>query len=122
MLKVCPICNKEFKTYSKTQVYCSRDCWGESRWKQYPKYICDNCGEEFRRESYKVRGKHKYCSIKCSSQVNGKLNNKKGRNYKVFTCKWCGKELINVNYKKELKFCNVSCANYYRWEEKRKNK
>ena len=63
-MKICPICEKEFfadkDCKSRTQIFCSRQCYGKSIAK-YKK--CFNCGKEFYNFANKM-----FCSMKCSGQ------------------------------------------------------
>lgn len=70
VIKICPICKKEFVREVNSQVYCSA-CRKASKKKPKPKimkkFSCNWCGKDF--ESYR---KKKYCCSTCRAFANGR--------------------------------------------------
>lgn len=64
--KICPVCNKEFTTKRKHQMYCSHDCQAQSMRKERASGVCMYCGKYFTAKRYTAVGK--YCSHQC--QIN----------------------------------------------------
>lgn len=63
--KICPICNKIFKTYHHSQIYCNKNCRGISIRKRV-KCTCNNCGKQFERiKSEVIKNTNNFCSIGC---------------------------------------------------------
>lgn len=68
--KICPICNKEFKTYHHNQVYCSIECSGIAQRKRLL-CKCDNCGTLFDRKISEIdNANHHFCSNECRFQYS----------------------------------------------------
>ena len=117
--KICPSCNKEFKTLkSRSNKYCSDKCRSE-RNENYMMYNCDCCGKEIRiKKSYHKRlldGKQK--SITCSKECSYKM---KHTGYDV-TCENCGKQFYRRKYHIELhshQFCSNNCQLEYQHQYK----
>lgn len=67
MIKICPICGKEFEVSSKNkkQIYCSQKCFGIAS-RTNKSLICDYCGKTFYRPNSqtKMHNKH-FCSNRC---------------------------------------------------------
>lgn len=73
-IKICPICNKEFKQKHPEQKYCSVECRNESMRSRIT-CICEYCGKEFDRKKSEVnKNKHHYCLNEC--RMNGMFWNK----------------------------------------------
>lgn len=68
--KICPFCGKEFTTYTKEQVCCSRECANKKMYKRVL-LVCDCCGNEYNvPESVKkwndIRNRnYNFCSKEC---------------------------------------------------------
>lgn len=63
--KICPICNKTFRTTHRNQIYCSKKCNGISGQNRI-RCSCDYCGKEFDRIKSEVeKNKRHYCSNEC---------------------------------------------------------
>lgn len=61
----CDTCGTFFKTYQKTQKYCSVECKNKSISKKV-KVSCSHCGIELFRQRWEVlKKKHFFCSVKC---------------------------------------------------------
>lgn len=64
-VKICPICNKQFRavkdTQNRKQIYCSMACYRESRKNPIKELNCKYCGKPF----YNREGIKTYCSHKC---------------------------------------------------------
>ncbi|MDD4019707.1 MAG: HNH endonuclease signature motif containing protein [Kiritimatiellae bacterium] len=65
--KVCPVCEQEFETITRSQICCSPECGrkiGQEKLKKY--YPCQHCGNLFwRPDAFRM----KYCSIKCQKEA-----------------------------------------------------
>ena len=76
MIKVCPICGKEFETKHKYQVYCSHTCTGIAQ-RKYETLICDYCGKEFYKPDSQIKMYEKhFCSNECrflASRIQDKI-------------------------------------------------
>lgn len=79
MIKTCPICGKNYRTYRKKQVFCSESC------KTQNIKTCDHCGKEYVSQFYKTKKKN-YCSKECS--YKSRLKN----TYHEHECIMCGKK------------------------------
>jgi 5-methylcytosine-specific restriction endonuclease McrA len=102
MIKICPFCKKEYKTYRKKTVFCSAVCYFNSmRGKSLPerkkgKFVnCPICNKSF----WTVPSQNKkYCSSKCALRGNiinkkgiwGKVNNSKKAHHKEQHWNWRG--------------------------------
>lgn len=124
---ICQQCGKEFHPHmgNPNQKYCCMDCFGESKIKETPKYICEICGKEYDRKPYREQGKygHKYCSSKCRAIGNGR-NQSSPTELVELKCKYCGKveyrEMKPYQYRR--KFCNTTCSNLWYSKNKIKRK
>lgn len=129
MLKICPICGKEFNGKPK-QLCCSRECSTKNRYKAI--YVkCDICGKEIKRTQSEIkRSKHHYCSNRCRAKGVGKYQSGKNNpNYKnantIVNCSYCGKEIKILNcdlknsdgkLKKDF-YCNSNCKAKHQHEK-----
>lgn len=73
--KICPICNKEFTTYTDSQKCCSVECSSKSQMNR--KVLkCKNCNSEFERTASEIfwsnqRGcENIFCSSKCKQEYH----------------------------------------------------
>lgn len=69
MIKICPVCNKEFKTTNPHQIRCSFNCYQIARENMFDAKVvkeCAYCGKKFR--SYECQHR-KYCSAICMSKA-----------------------------------------------------
>lgn len=76
MIKLCPVCNKEFEVSSKhkNQVYCSRKCAGITQ-RKTTETKCDYCGKLFYKPISQTRGYEKhFCSNECRYKANRQTN------------------------------------------------
>jgi len=105
MKKLCKKCFKEFKTYNRKQVYCSRKCWNYTREVHYEEKICPICNKKFKvKLSEKTR---KYCSTECYKEYcksrNGRNNPFYGKHHsKESIDKW-KKKRDGYKHSKEAK-------------------
>lgn len=103
VVKVCPVCNEEFKTTDKRTTYCSRECGGISR-RNRIEISCDYCKNDFiTTESAIKRAKNNYCSIKCHNSSMER---------KSIECKYCKKDFRPK--KKSNQYCSVQCSNEHK--------
>lgn len=65
-VKHCLVCDKEYTTSKRTQIYCSRKCQMQSMRKDKASGICLFCGKHFTAKRHDSIGK--YCSHQC--QIN----------------------------------------------------
>lgn len=122
----CPICDKEFVTSNKTQVYCSVTCrlqalskagirallkynTKQRSWVSDKKTTCVVCGKEFMSNSAMA----KYCSPEC--RINHLISI--GKMYKK-KCIVCGKEFVTPSTRQ--KYCSYECRKYISTKEGRK--
>ena len=67
-VKICPICNKQFRavkdTIHRKQIYCSMPCYRESRKNPIKEMHCRYCGRPF----LEREGRKFYCSHECYSK------------------------------------------------------
>lgn len=81
--KICPICNKEFTTYTDSQKCCSVECSSKSQMNR--KVLkCKNCNSEFERTASEIfwsnqRGcENIFCSSKCKQEYHIGKNHSDG--------------------------------------------
>lgn len=117
---ICKSCGKEFETYYKEQIYCSKKCSCEGR-KNKINITCDVCGKEYRIiKSRYEKSKYHFCSRKCLSKGMSKFYKGENRyNYsKVKTiCSQCNKEIYveKGKFKKHINhFCSKECLYKFR--------
>lgn len=112
VLKTCIECGKEYrvvKAESKTSKYCSRECQGKYRSKNYkgenhPNYNqikinCDFCGKEYTDIPSNIeKYEHHYCSQKCYHEACKVHENK--------VCENCGKIFYSSTSRR---YCSREC-------------
>ena len=109
-VKKCIYCNEEFKPNTARQIYCSHDCYLDSR-KSVPKNKkCAMCGETF----VTSWGNEQYCSDECrqfAKEINYKMvyQRRKGNPKFLKTCLECGEPFYDI-YNRN-KYCSRECAN-----------
>lgn len=68
MIKVCPVCNEEFRAKERDQIFCCRECYEKNRRKGKKTKIfsgvCEHCGNEFTWEGITDK-KRRFCSQAC---------------------------------------------------------
>lgn len=104
MIKICKTCKKDFRPFSKQQVYCSRKCFDLVRSKHRRNRVkknCVVCAQEFETPNYRSTTA-KYCSKQCWSNR---------RKPNIRQCKYCEKEFDTPE--KEQSFCSVGCSRQY---------
>ena len=85
IIKVCPICSKQFKVYPSSDVkYCSNQCFAISRKNPEIEKKCINCGKKFIIRLNREKNKQ-FCSTSCS--MSFRLKDEKFR--KIF-------DIINI--------------------------
>ena len=114
MLKVCPICQKEFEKTFLHRVYCSHDCYyqscvirnrARSRARSNSKEenligslrTCVICGESFQIKTWNAKTCGKY---ECWQEYNHhlhKINPKERKPASKRKCKWCFKPIEGTN-------------------------
>jgi len=82
---------------------------------------CENCGDEFKRSSSRVRNEqNSFCSTICSNEYRTGQNNPNGTNSVTITCADCGSEKKKpasvANRGQAKHFCNENCMVKY-WRE-----
>lgn len=124
VMKICPICGREFVSKKKKQKYCSRECSAKSLKKQKETH-CKNCGKTF------VIGKYQreFCSHDCYIEYRRSHKDeysyvglkRKKQTHETRKCEMCGREF--VAYKKTKKrFCSDECRKIYFNSDERKQK
>ena len=106
---VCPICNKNFITTNKKQIYCSFNCQTKADNKSILRTInCTWCGKEF----FTWNNNQKFCSKNCAKNYS-----RAHKQFEVKICKVCGKTFETKQ--KDTIYCNGSCASkgYHRKNE-----
>lgn len=99
VVKDCPVCNKEFKSYKYlNKIYCSNDC----------RY------EDMRRDSELRKATLKNCS-KGGKKAQYTLREKNRAKWESVICKQCGKEFDGLKNYKRL-YCSHKC--HYRSQRK----
>lgn len=81
--KICPHCGKEFVMISNRQIFCSKECWKQSRQDQkqadreaergnhyYRKRKCAVCGKEY----WPTHSQQKFCSDECQKVNHNKVS------------------------------------------------
>lgn len=103
MIKTCPQCNSEFRTYRKAAIYCSKLCQNQSQVKA-KFYECCNCKSFFSRPNYRRRlnSVKVFCSHLCHLAY-------KANNARITTCQFCGIEFRNSN--SAVTHCSWNCRN-----------
>jgi hypothetical protein len=71
MIKICPICEKEFKGQRVASTYCSYSCRGEGQ-RANTGIVCLFCGTSKRVKPHKRT--QKYCSVSCRSLHTEKMH------------------------------------------------
>lgn len=103
----CPTCGQMFRANPKKpqQVYCSRECWRLSRFRQVER-TCETCGKTF--SVYQARGAARFCSWECRrSQVKK-------------SCEFCGEPFYVKRSDAHLRrTCSRRCSASLRALEKR---
>ncbi len=97
----CRICGTiiDFIKGQHRKLYCS-DCKSPSSKERFPS-TCDNCGIRFLKS---IRSETNLCSLKC-------IGNHLYRNWRIFTCEYCGKEKqVTASYPSAKRFCSNECA------------
>jgi hypothetical protein len=103
MIKVCPICGKQFETTEKRikdgrGKYCSKKCQFESMKKQI-QVKCSICNKDFKITESKYK-KNKTSTFFCKEC----WEERKQKKYKI--CLICGKHFVN----RKNKYCSNECA------------
>ena len=103
-IKICPLCQNEFKAHYKNKIFCSRECLVEFNQSSYrrkprsrPKKKCPHCNKEFSywRDNQKLCPECQYEKEKNSSKRKASL--RKSLNYwqifnrDNFQCQYCGR-------------------------------
>ena len=103
--KICVVCNKEFETYSKRQICCSKECLLIRHKKPLKEVnnICVWCGKEFK--SNRIG---KFCSRSCSTKCRD-TNTLHNRPYKINNSKQ-NKVFRNLIGERDNWICNI-CGN-----------
>lgn len=115
--KKCLQCNKEFKTLDKNSKFCSQECYGKWKSKNYKGELnhrynrveikCSYCGKDILRIPSHIReNRHYFCNRDCKSKYHRE----------VIKCDYCGKEISKKHseLKKSNKhFCSVGCQKQY---------
>jgi endogenous inhibitor of DNA gyrase (YacG/DUF329 family) len=100
MIKICPTCNKEYKTRNSKQIHCSQTCYWSSNIVPLTSSICPSCSKSFewKRRSHP----EKYCSRDCAYEGIRK-------NF-ARVCEQCGGE-FPVNWtNSKRKYCSDKCS------------
>lgn len=115
---ICKYCKKEFDSYKKNRVYCSKSCYtfdihgiqperlrGKSglKHKNQKNSFCLVCNKEF---SHWAGREAKYCSRKC-------WNNRRPRILE--NCLYCGKEFMSYEIENK-KYCSHVCYSFHKRE------
>lgn len=121
MIKICPICQKEFHTKRKNAIFCTLKCRYEFQKtennpsRKRKKIICLNCGKEKTVMNYTTT---KFCCLSCYWNF---LRNHPDIKFQQVTdskikkeCLSCKKEFKVHLYRKNVKFCSRSCHDNYR--------
>lgn len=104
-MKTCPTCGRTFEARTD-QIYCSRNCFDESR-RMETKKVCPACGKEFRA---KVKDQV-FCGRSCAAVGRAKerqANPGTKREPEIHRCEYCGTEYPAKN--RSQRFCSLSCA------------
>jgi hypothetical protein len=107
-MSTCKQCNNEFKPRSTGNVYCSRECLNNSRWKPEPRK-CENllCSASFM--TTRTHQDKKYCSRSCSATVNNSTKPKRVSAYSYSNCKVCSEKFKTS--KSKTTYCSLTCHN-----------
>lgn len=129
MLKICPLCLKEFNSRRSKYVCCSKSCaikYRGIRNRQKRNTKCLHCGENFITYPYWIkRGGGKYCSWKCRDkdkrnrvkrqcQVCNKIFTVKPSSIKHSGSKYCSHKCMWVGQKGQEK-PSIQGANAHNW-------
>jgi hypothetical protein len=99
MIKTCPRCGKDFKTYQSVVRFCSASC-GAKRDKI--KYTCTFCNKEFERQKSRTRKnvENVFCSRQCQTAW-------RRAQMTYIDCAICGKSFYQIT--KNRKHCSKKC-------------
>lgn len=101
MIKICPICEKEFKTTHKERKHCSYPCAHKSQTTKFKK-VCEQCKKCFIIHPCRLKNNRgRFCSKKCFdiTQTTSYFVN----------CKNCKKRFL-TKPSLHAKFCSYKCA------------
>ena len=114
--KKCLQCGKEFKTSDKNCKFCSQECYGKWKSKNYKgelnhrynrvKIKCSYCGKDIFRIPSHVKGNSNFCNNDCRNKYHRE----------VIKCDYCGKEfsIKHSKLKRSNKhFCSVECQKQF---------
>jgi 5-methylcytosine-specific restriction endonuclease McrA len=103
VLKSCPQCGSEFKTYRTAAIFCGKDCQNRSQLKR-DTYTCAHCSKQFQRPAGVIKKDAvlRYCNRACHAAA------RKAASLRV-TCPACGKEHQPMNTK--VRYCSRECRN-----------
>lgn len=94
----CPNCNRLFRPERSARIYCSEECYGQSKIVRKPK-PCLNCEKIF----LPKRDKHRFCCMACVFEYE-KTHGEKAR------CDYCRKKF--VKWRKTSRFCCRLCRQH----------
>jgi len=112
--KVCIICNKEFTSRNKNQIYCSNKCSSSIR-NNKMLVKCNYCGEAlYRTESEIKRNTNgSFCNRDCLiNWRKTKEKNNKNNRIVICTCERCGIEYEITEFKRDTQlrhYCSKEC-------------
>lgn len=104
--KVCEWCKEDFQSKSRTQRFCSKVCFRNSR-RELSYIKCENCNKKFKRSHRSQR----FCCQRCSN-----LNLFKQKIDKK--CGYCGCDFVSNTHLR--KYCNDKCAKNAHEKNKKK--
>lgn len=118
MTKHCPVCDNDFESASKKQIFCSKKCAGIAKSLKHGNdpyidkhKICEWCGAEF--DIFPQRAKnraHFFCSKACEGQWV------RAHNPNYFPCVVCGKMVYkkpSQQKKNKTICCSIKCRGEY---------
>lgn len=106
MLKICELCNKEFKPNKRGQIYCSRVCSNKSRAKGKKTVKCNYCNKDIVRYPSEILDKN-YCSKTCLKSFI------KENHQTTVKCNICGKEFVRQKSHADKvlnNYCSYECS------------
>lgn len=103
MLKVCPQCHNDFRSYHRPAIFCGRDCHSASM-KNRPTFQCGHCGNSFERPRHLIKKKatERFCSSACHFDA-------KRDRARTATCVQC--QTVFHPAGPEVRHCSRKCRN-----------
>lgn len=105
MIKTCPHCRNDFKTYHSTAIFCGKACHSASMTDR-PTFVCANCENEFQRPRHVIKKetKLKFCGATCHVEYRRKNAQPN------IPCEICG-TMFDQKGHPAVRHCSFKCRN-----------